>query len=65
MTSANSDVIFVLSQYLQCFEKFRADNTKIFAGGWRWVVETGQHDEDGIDEVIYIPTVTPKRLREK
>jgi hypothetical protein len=61
----NSDVIFVLSQYLQCFEKYRADNTRIFADGWRWVVETGERDEDGNEVVIHIRTVTPKRLREK
>jgi hypothetical protein len=33
----NSDVVVVLSQYLQCLEKLRADNIAIDGGHWYWV----------------------------
>lgn len=59
----NSDVIFILAQYLQCFEKLRADNVVVKNGGWHWslVGEKG----DAVDERgrIYIRTVSPKKLR--
>jgi hypothetical protein len=59
----NSDVVFILAQYLQCFEKLRADNVVVKNGGWNWslVGEKG----DAVDERgrIYIRTVSPKKLR--
>ncbi len=51
----NSDVVFILAQYLQSFEKFRADNVYREYTSWYWNVEGG-------DEKI--ETVMPKRLRE-
>src|SRR5665647_1900664 len=32
----NSDVVFILAQYIQCFEKLRADNVVAKHGGWYW-----------------------------
>ncbi len=60
----NSDVVFILSQYLQCFEKLRADNIVMRGGTWQWTIEAKR--EAGADESgrIYIRTVKPKRLRE-
>jgi len=60
----NSDVVFILSHYLQCFEKLRADNVVIRGTVWHWAVEAGKGvtgDEKGL---VYIRTVKPKRLRE-
>ncbi len=48
----NSDVVFILSQYIQCFEKFRADNVIMERGNWYWNTEDK------------IKTVTPKRLKD-
>lgn len=59
----NSDVVFILAQYLQCFEKLRADNVVMRGGAWLWrlVGEKG----DAVDEngMVYIRTVSPKKLR--
>src|SRR5262249_43409843 len=35
----NSDVVFILSQYLQCFEKLRADSVVTRGISWCWAVE--------------------------
>ena len=59
---SNSDVTFILSQYLSCYEKLRADNIKedrITAGhrsrmGWVWIID----DEDTVLE-----TAPPKKLK--
>jgi hypothetical protein len=32
----NSDVSFVVAQYLECAEKFRADHIHLFGGKWFW-----------------------------
>ena len=60
----NSDVVFILSQYLQCFEKLRADNVEIRAGYRCWTVEADEDEEGDELEQVYIRTVKPKRLRE-
>lgn len=60
----NSDVVFILSQYLQCFEKLRSDNVVIRHGAWFWRVigeETDNVDEDGM---VLIRTVKPKKLKD-
>jgi hypothetical protein len=59
----NSDVVFMLAQYLQCFEKLRADNVVMRGGSWYWAIAA--EEEDGADDngVVYVGTVTPKRLR--
>lgn len=52
----NSDVVFILAQYLQCFEKFRADKVYQQYGSWYWELDEGGEEK--------IQTVKPKRLRE-
>ena len=61
-----SDVVLILSQYLQCFEKLRADNVKMQNGYWHWLVDA-ERDETGdeLGKVYYIRTICPKRLRSK
>lgn len=50
----NSDVVFILSQYIQCFEKFRADNVIQSNSFWYW---------DTNDETK-IRTVRPQKLKD-
>lgn len=65
----NSDVVFILSQYLQCFEKLRSDNVVQQYGGWYWRVEgEDEEDEDKADEIDddgmhFLRTVQPKKLK--
>ncbi len=60
----NSDVVFMLSQYIQCFEKFRADNVTIRHGSWYWAV-TAEKGEKGDEQgLVYVRTTSPKGLRE-
>ncbi|HYW18074.1 MAG TPA: hypothetical protein VE956_01965 [Nodularia sp. (in: cyanobacteria)] len=59
----NSDVVFILSQYLQCLEKLHSDNVIIHNGSWNWMVEADGDkyaDEFGL---IYIKTTCPKHLK--
>jgi hypothetical protein len=60
----NSDVVFILSQYIQCFEKLRSDNVVQAGVGWYWKVEG--EDGDSVDEngMITIKTVKPKKLKD-
>ena len=62
----NSDVVFVLSQYLQCFEKYRADNVKwdYNCDSWCWIVDPEPGDSPSRDGKVHIRTVKPERLRE-
>jgi len=60
-----SDVVFILSQYLQCFEKYRADNVEILGESWFWTVDPEPGDEPTRDGKVYIRTVAPKRLRKQ
>jgi hypothetical protein len=39
---SNSDVSFIIAQYLQCAEKFRADHIVSMYGDWHWVIEDGK-----------------------
>ncbi len=62
----NSDVVFILSQYLQCFEKLRSDNVVQKYGACHWRVEG--EDEDKADEIDddgmhFLRTVQPKKLK--
>ncbi|GAB6141460.1 hypothetical protein JCM14076_21890 [Methylosoma difficile] len=61
----NSDVVFILSQYLQCFEKLRSDNIVPSYGNWYWRVK-GDEDEDTLDDdgMVLIRTVKPKKFKE-
>ena len=60
----NSDVVFILAQYLQCAEKLRADNVVVRNGSWFWHVEGGESDK--VDEHGYtlIRSTKPKHLRD-
>lgn len=61
MLPSNSDVTFILSQYLNCFEKLRADNivrSREYDGHrsiyeWFWLVDGGKSD---------IKTAQPKKI---
>ena len=53
----NSDVVLMLSQYLNCMEKLRADNIKFDDfRTWYWVVNKRTSD---------IETAPPKKIKEK
>ncbi|MTJ10058.1 hypothetical protein [Anabaena sp. UHCC 0204] len=60
----NSDVVFILSQYLQCFEKMRADNVKYKHPNWNWLVDAEENEPGDEAGKVYIKTIRPKRLRE-
>ena len=62
----NSDVVFIVSQYLQCFEKYRADNVKwdYDIRCWSWTVDPEPGDTPSRDGKVHIRTVKPERLRE-
>lgn len=60
----NSDVVFILSQYLQCFEKQRADNVIIRNGSWYWRVEGDKDDRVDDEGMVLIRTVKPKKLKD-
>lgn len=49
---SNSDVTFIISQYIECAEKFRTDNIKHDRLAWYWVVEGDEK----------IQTARPKKL---
>lgn len=59
----NSDVVFMVSQYLQCFEKMRADNVAFRSGSWHWKLEPAEGESPRDDGYVYVRTVIPKRLR--
>lgn len=54
---SNSDLTFIVSQYIECAEKFRADHIKVLGTG-RWVWQT-----DGRGDPIR--TAAPKKLGKK
>lgn len=60
----NSDVVFILSQYLQCFEKLKADNVTVHRGVWCWYVKGEEGDRVDDDGFVYISTTKPKGLRD-
>lgn len=62
---SNSDVSFVLAQYLECAEKFRADHVvQIPYRGWYWNVDDFDPDADD-DDSRGIQTRAPKKLTRK
>jgi hypothetical protein len=60
----NSDAVFMLSQYLQCFEKNRADSIIPRHGNWYWAVEAEKGEQGDDRNFVYIRTTAPKRIRE-
>lgn len=57
-----SDAVFMLGQYLQCFEKLRADNVEMRGGRWVWVIHEPADDEADENGFVYIRTSPPKKL---
>ena len=51
-----SDAAMMLTQYLSCFEKLRADNVYQRGGHWFWAI-------DGKESSI--KTIMPKKIKEK
>jgi hypothetical protein len=51
---SNSDVTFIVSQYIECAEKFRADNIFRWQGHWFWKIGDGSEPT--------IRTAPPKKL---
>ena len=45
--------VFILSQYIQCFEKLRSDNVIVIHGNWYW----------DTDDEIKVRTVRPQKLK--
>ena len=60
----NSDVVFILSQYIQCFEKLRSDNVVMRHGYWCWRVIGNDGEETDSEGLVYIRTVKPKNLKD-
>ncbi len=60
----NSDVVFILSQYLQCFEKLRSDNVVSNHGFWYWKVKGNEQDNVDEDGMVLIRTAKPKILKD-
>ena len=60
----NSDIVFILSQYLQCFEKQRADNVVMLRGGWFWYVKANEGEKGDKGGKVKIRTAKPKKLKE-
>ncbi|MGV3681341.1 MAG: hypothetical protein ACO1PM_16695 [Acidovorax sp.] len=56
----NSDVVLILSQYLQCMEKLRGDHVFYKNGSWSWRVKA----TDGSGEIVMIRSTKPKHLRD-
>ena len=50
----NSDVVFIVSQYLACFEKYRIDNTEYSSFNSEWIWKSNEQN-------VYI-TRRPKKL---
>ncbi len=60
----NSDIVFILSQYLQCFEKLRSDNVIIKNGAWYWQVNGNATDKVDENGMLLLRTVKPKKLKD-
>ena len=58
---SNSDVTFILSQYISCAEKLRADNISNEYIEWYWNID----DADPKDGQERIKTSPPKKLARK
>jgi hypothetical protein len=60
----NSDVVFILAQYLQCMEKLRGDHVVVRNGTWYWRVEGGENDKVDEHGFVLIRSTKPKHLRD-
>ena len=55
---SNSDVTFIVSQYIECAEKFRADNIRHRGGVWWWRI-------DGEEDEVTVRAAAPKKITKK
>jgi hypothetical protein len=60
----NSDVVFIVAQYLQCLEKLRTDHVVIRHAAWYWRVKGRKGDSVDDKGLVFIRTSRPKHLRE-
>lgn len=60
----NSDVVFIVAQYLQCLEKLRADNVVQRAGTWYWKVQGKKGEPVDENGLIFVRTIRPKHLKD-
>ncbi|MEM6447011.1 MAG: hypothetical protein AAFY57_14660 [Cyanobacteria bacterium J06642_2] len=60
----NSDVVFMISQYLQCFERFRADSIVNRHGGWYWAVEPEKGEQAEEHGFVYLLSTAPEHLKD-
>lgn len=56
---SNSDTTFIISQYIECAEKFRSDNIVMQYGDWYWIVDGEEEDDRSMI------TAPPKKLVNK
>ena len=35
---SNSDIVMIISQYIDCLEKFKLDNVTMLSGDWYWLI---------------------------
>ncbi len=56
---SNSDVTFIISQYIECAEKFRADNIFTRHSWWFWKIDGESEDK------ATIRTASPRKLENK
>jgi hypothetical protein len=42
---SNSGATFIISQYIECAEKFRSDNIVQYGVGWWWSIDGEDYDE--------------------
>lgn len=54
MLPSNSDVVFILSQYLNCMEQLRTENIKTDGFGWHWCINGKDSD---------VETAPPQKLK--
>ena len=58
---SNSDVTFILAQYIECAENFRTDNIFCKYSLWYWNIDDA--DPENVEKLVQ--TTTPKKLAGK
>ncbi len=59
---SNSDVTFIVSQYIESAEKFRSDHIFMQHGQWWWSTDDVDRNKT-LDTDLAIRTMAPKKLR--
>lgn len=60
----NSDVVFIVAQYLQCLERLRADNVIQRNGTWHWRVQGIRGEPVDEQGFAFVRTTRPKHLKD-